>query len=198
MPTGVFFAPSNETACVQITELAIPDVKLVVPKRFGDRRGFFSETYNAQALAEAGIKENFVQDNHSLSAEVGTIRGLHFQKPPHAQAKLVRVSRGRVLDIALDLRTGSPTFGKHVAAELSADNWAQLFIPVGFAHAFCTLEPDTEFLYKVTDYYAPDCDGGVLWSDPTLGIEWPVTADKAILSDKDARLPLLKDVGQAF
>lgn len=183
---------------MQITALAIPDVKLIVPKRFGDRRGFFSETYNARVLEESGIKENFVQDNHSLSADVGTIRGLHFQKPPHAQAKLVRVARGRVLDVAVDLRSGSPTYGKHVAAELSAENWAQLFIPVGFAHAFCTLEPDTEFLYKVTDYYAPESDGGVLWSDPTLGIEWPVAADKAVLSDKDARLPLLKDLGHVF
>jgi len=183
---------------VQITALAIPDVKLIVPKRFGDRRGFFSETYNARVLEESGIKENFVQDNHSLSAEAGTIRGLHFQKAPHAQAKLVRVARGRVLDVAVDLRSGSPTYGKHVAAELSAENWAQLFIPVGFAHAFCTLEPDTEFLYKVTDYYAPESDGGVLWSDPTLGIEWPVVADKAVLSDKDARLPLLKDLGHVF
>ncbi len=183
---------------MQITALAITDVKLIVPKRFGDRRGFFSETYNARVLEESGIKENFVQDNHSLSADVGTIRGLHFQKPPHAQAKLVRVARGRVLDVAVDLRNGSPTYGKHVAAELSAENWAQLFIPVGFAHAFCTLEPDTEFLYKVTDYYAPESDGGVLWSDPTLGIEWPVAADKAVLSDKDARLPLLKDLGHVF
>lgn len=183
---------------MQITDLAISAVKLIVPKKFGDSRGFFSEVYNVKALAEAGITELFVQDNQSLSAETGTIRGLHFQKPPHAQAKLVRVTRGRILDIAVDLRRASPTYGQHVSAELSADNWAQLLVPVGFAHAFCTLEPNTEVIYKVTDYYAPAADAGILWSDPDLGISWPIEPDKAVLSDKDARLPRLRDLGAVF
>lgn len=183
---------------MQITQLAIEAVKLIVPKRFGDNRGFFSETYNARTLADAGITDAFVQDNHSLSAEVGTIRGLHFQKPPYAQGKLVRVVRGSILDVAVDLRTGSPTYGQHVSAELSAENWAQLFVPVGFAHAFCTLEPNTEVIYKVTDYYAPEADAGVLWSDPDLAINWPVSPDKAVLSEKDQKLPRLKDLGRVF
>ena len=165
---------------MQVTELAIPAVKLIVPKRFGDTRGFFSETYNAKAFAEAGITDIFVQDNQSLSAQAGTIRGLHFQKPPFAQAKLIRVTRGRILDVAVDLRRTSPTYGQHVASELSAENWAQLLVPVGFAHAFCTLEADTEVIYKVSGYYAPLADAGVLWSDPDLGIKWPVTMQNAI------------------
>lgn len=183
---------------MKVEELSIPAVKLVVPRRFEDKRGLFCEVYNSKALSEAGITGTFVQDNMSLSTEVGTIRGLHFQRRPHAQAKLVRVAKGRILDLAIDLRAGSPTYGKHVAAELSADNWAQLYIPVGFAHAFCTLEPDTEVVYKVTDYYAPQSDGGVLWSDPDLAIDWPVAREKAVLSDKDAKLPLLKDLGNVF
>ena len=181
-----------------VTDLAIPAVKLIVPKRFTDNRGFFSEVYNAKTLAAAGIADTFVQDNHSLSAEVGTIRGLHFQKPPHAQAKLVRVTRGRILDVAVDLRRASPTFGKYVSAELSAENWAQLLVPVGFAHAFCTLEPNTEVLYKVTTHYAPEVDGGVIWSDPELAIAWPVPPEKIILSDKDSRLPKLRELGAVF
>lgn len=189
---------SNALGAMQVTELAIPAVKLIVPRRFGDRRGFFSEVYNIRALKDAGITESFVQDNHSLSAEVGTVRGLHFQSPPHAQAKLLRVSRGRIFDVAVDLRRTSPTFGKHVTAEISADNWAQIFIPAGFAHGFCTLEPDTEVIYKVSDYYAPEADAGILWSDADLGIDWPVDAGKAILSDKDKRLPAFKDLGNVF
>ncbi len=183
---------------MNVTALSIPDVKLITPRRFADNRGFFSEVYNSRALAEAGIHIAFVQDNHSLSAEVGTIRGLHFQTPPHSQTKLVRVARGRILDVAVDLRRGSPTFGRHVTAELSAENWSQLLVPIGFAHGFCTLEPDTEVLYKVDAYYAPQNDAGVLWSDPDLGIPWPVTPDKALLSDKDARLPSLKDCKALF
>ena len=183
---------------MQVTACAIPSVKLIVPKKFGDDRGFFSEVYNFKALAEAGITEAFLQDNHSLSAEPGTIRGLHFQKPPRAQAKLIRVIRGRILDVALDLRRASPTYGQHVTAELSAENWAQLLVPVGFAHAFCTLEPDTEVIYKVSHYYAPEADAGVLWSDPDIGIKWPVAADKAVLSDNDLRLPRLKDLSDIF
>ncbi len=176
----------------------IPEVKLIKPKVFRDARGFFSETFSQRALAEAGIAETFVQDNHSLSSETGTVRGLHFQKPPFAQGKLVRVTRGRVLDVALDLRRASPTYGRHVMRELSAENWAQLYVPVGFAHAFCTLEPDTEVVYKVTDYYAPQADAGVLWSDPALAIAWPITPDRARLSEKDARLPRLAELEPVF
>lgn len=183
---------------MNVVSLAIPDVKLITPRKFGDSRGFFSEVYNAKALAAAGIDIRFVQDNHSLSVETGTVRGLHFQKPPHAQAKLVRVARGRILDVAVDLRPESPTYGQHVSAELSADNWAQLLVPAGFAHGFCTLEPNCEVLYKVDAHYAPESDAGLLWCDPALGIDWPVAAGKALLSEKDAKLPLLKDLGDVF
>jgi len=181
-----------------VESLEIADVKLLTPKRFSDPRGFFSEVYNARLFAEAGINETFVQDNQSLSAPVYTLRGLHFQKPPRAQAKLVRVVRGRILDVAVDLRRISPTYGRHVRTELSADNWRQLLVPVGFAHAFLTLEPNTEVIYKVTDFYAPECDAGVLWSDPDLAIKWPAPADQIVLSDKDARLSLLKDLPHIF
>ena len=183
---------------MQLTELEIPEVKLIVPKRFEDRRGFFSEIYNARLLADAGITDAFVQDNLSLSTEVGTIRGLHFQTPPYAQAKLVRVSRGRILDVAVDLRRSSPTYGRHVSAEISAENRAQIYVPIGFAHGFCTLEPDTEVVYKVSSYYAPQADAGVLWSDPDLGINWPVRPDRVIVSEKDARLPLFKTIEGCF
>ena len=176
-----------------VEDTAIPDVKIITPKKFGDRRGFFSETYNRRAAAEAGIHLEFVQDNHSLSADVGTIRGLHFQSAPFAQDKLVRAPRGRILDVAVDLRRSSPTFGRHVAVELSAENWRQLLVPIGFAHGFCTLEPDTEVFYKVTNYYSPAHDHGLAFDDPALGIAWPIDAAKAILSDKDRRLPRLAD-----
>ncbi len=185
---------------MDIERLAIPDVLILKPARFGDARGFFSETYNRRRLAGLGVglDVEFVQDNHSLSAEVGTVRGLHFQTPPHAQAKLIRVVRGAILDVAVDLRRGSPTYGRHVAAEISAAAGNQIFVPVGFAHGFCTLEPDTEVIYKVTDYYAPDCDKGVLWNDPDLGISWPVAAEAAILSDKDRRQPRLGELPEIF
>lgn len=183
---------------MNVVALDIPDVKLITPRRFGDHRGFFSEVYNARTFANAGIDIEFVQDNHAFSREAGTLRGLHFQKPPHAQAKLVRVTRGRIYDVAVDIRRGSPTCGRHVGVELSAANWSQLLVPAGFAHGYCTLEPDTEVLYKVDAYYAPEHDAGILWSDPALAISWPVAADKAQLSDKDLRLPLFKDVGPAF
>jgi dTDP-4-dehydrorhamnose 3,5-epimerase len=178
---------------VLVEDTAIPDVKIITPKKFGDRRGFFSETYNRRAAAEAGIHLEFVQDNHSLSADVGTIRGLHFQSAPFAQDKLVRAPRGRILDVAVDLRRSSPTFGRHVAVELSQENWRQLLVPIGFAHGFCTLEPETEVFYKVTNYYSPAHDHGLAFDDPALGIAWPVDAAKAILSDKDRRLPRLAD-----
>ncbi len=183
---------------MQVTQLDIAEVKLIVPNRFEDRRGFFSEIYNARLLAEAGIPDTFVQDNLSLSTRVGTIRGLHFQRPPYAQAKLVRVSGGRILDVAIDLRRSSPTYGRHVSAEISAENRAQIYIPIGFAHGFCTLEPDTEVVYKVSNYYAPEADGGVIWSDPDLAIDWPVMTQEVIVSEKDSRLPQLKFIERCF
>ncbi|HEX2136847.1 MAG TPA: dTDP-4-dehydrorhamnose 3,5-epimerase [Microvirga sp.] len=176
----------------------IPDVKIITPKRFGDERGFFSDVYNRQRLAEAGIVVEFVQDNHSWSARRGTVRGLHFQSHPFAQVKLVRVSRGRILDVAVDIRRSSPTYGRHVAVELSAENWRQLLVPVGFAHGFCTLEADTEVLYKVSSYYAPDHDHGIAWDDPGLGIRWPVAPGEATLSDKDRRHPTLAELPPYF
>jgi dTDP-4-dehydrorhamnose 3,5-epimerase len=182
----------------KITHLAIPDVLLIATRRYDDARGYFTELYNAEALAEAGIREVFVQDNLSLSTKPGTVRGLHFQRPPHAQAKLVRVGRGRLLDVAVDLRNGSRTFGQHVASQLSADNGLQMYIPQGFAHGFCTLEPNTEIIYKVSSYYAPQAEGGIFWSDPDLKIEWPVDSAAAIISEKDAILPMLKDLAPAF
>lgn len=183
---------------MQILDTNLPGVKLVKPKRHGDQRGFFSETYRKDLFAEAGIDVEFVQDNHSRSAAIGTIRGLHYQAPPRAQGKLVRVTRGAILDVAVDIRHGSPTFGRHVAVRISADEWNQLWIPAGFAHGLCTLEPDTEVLYKVTDYYAPEHDAGIVWNDPSLGIEWPVATELAILSEKDQRLPRLSDAPAHF
>ncbi len=183
---------------LQVEETAIPAVKIVTPRRFGDARGFFSEVYSRKAFQEAGIDLDFIQDNHSLSGPRGTVRGLHFQSPPHAQAKLVRVVRGRILDVAVDLRRSSPSFGRHVAVELSAENWRQLLVPVGFAHGFCTLEPDTEVLYKVTGSYAPSHDHGLAWDDPALGIAWPVAPEEALLSDKDRRQPRLADLPVVF
>lgn len=183
---------------MQITATDIPDVKLITPKKFGDHRGFFSETYNRKAFADAGIDLEFVQDNHSLSAQKGVLRGLHFQLPPFAQDKLVRVVRGSILDVAVDIRRSSPTFGRHVTAVLSAANWQQMFVPAGFAHGFVTLEPDTEVVYKVTNYYAPQHDRGILWNDPALGIEWPVSPADVTLSDKDIKQPLFADAPDLF
>jgi dTDP-4-dehydrorhamnose 3,5-epimerase len=178
---------------MKVERLAIPDVILITPQKFGDSRGFFSETFNARRFAEAGIDLPFVQDNHSLSAQTGTIRGLHCQIAPSVQGKLVRVVKGAVWDVAVDIRKGSPTYGQHVAATLSAENWAQLWIPGGFLHGFCTLEPDTEFLYKVTGDYDPKAERGVIWNDPDLALPWPVAPDQARLSDKDLKLPKLAD-----
>jgi dTDP-4-dehydrorhamnose 3,5-epimerase len=173
-------------------------VKLITPRKFGDHRGFFSEVFNAGLLHQHGIETDFVQDNHSLSVETGTVRGLHFQTPPHAQGKLVRVASGRVLDVAVDLRRGSPSYGRHVTAELSAANWAQIWVPPGFAHGFCTLEPGTQVLYKTTDYYAPQNDAGIFWADEALGITWPTSIVGAVVSDKDARLPRLQNFASPF
>jgi dTDP-4-dehydrorhamnose 3,5-epimerase len=170
---------------LRVEKTVLEGVLLITPDKFGDERGFFSETFNTQALAERGVRHDFCQDNHSFSATPGTVRGLHYQTPPTAQTKLVRVTRGRVLDVAVDIRKGSPTYGAHVAAELSAENWTQILVPAGFAHGFCTLAPDTEVLYKVDAPYAPQDEGGVLWNDPALGIAWPEFAG-AVVSGRDA------------
>lgn len=183
---------------LDVQPLAIPEVKLVTPPIIRDERGFFSETYSRRALAAAGIDAEFVQDNQSLSRPRGVLRGLHFQVAPHPQGKLVRVVRGAVFDVAVDIRRGSPTFGKHVSAILSAANWSQLWVPVGFAHGFCTLEPDTEVIYKVTDAYAPECDKGLAFDDPALGIAWPIDPGELTLSDKDRRQPRLRDLPAHF
>jgi dTDP-4-dehydrorhamnose 3,5-epimerase len=176
----------------------ISGLLLLEPKKFGDHRGFFSETYSRRRLAEVGFDVEFVQDNHSLSVEAGVVRGLHFQSPPHAQDKLVRVTRGAVLDVAVDMRGGSPTFGDHAAVELSAANWRQLPIPKGFAHGFITLEPETEMVYKVSAYYALEADHGISWNDPDLGIAWPVAEGAARLSEKDRAQPRLADIESPF
>ena len=183
---------------MQVEHLNIPDVRLLSPRKHGDRRGFFSETYNRNALAVFGIDIDFVQDNHSYSVDKGTVRGLHFQTPPFAQDKLVRVARGSVFDIAVDLRQGSSSYGRHVSAVLSADAWNQILVPIGFAHGFMTLEPDTEVIYKVSNYYAPDHDKGLLWNDPALGINWPLPDDEAVLSEKDRKLPRLAELVMPF
>ena len=171
---------------------------LLRQRRFGDARGWFMETYSEASALAAGIEARFVQDNQSFSAFEGTIRGLHFQRPPHAQAKLVRCVRGSIMDYAVDVRRGSPTYGRHVAAKLTTEGGEQLFVPVGFAHAFVTLEPDVEVAYKVTDVYAPDCDGGIVWNDPIIGIDWPLPASGAVLSDKDKILQTLTEFDSPF
>lgn len=173
-------------------------VRLIKTKRFGDDRGWFSETYSEARLAAEGIHQRFVQDNQSCSTFVGTVRGLHFQRPPHAQAKLVRCIRGRIIDYAVDLRKGSPTYGQYVSAELTAENGWQLYVPVGFGHGFVTLEPDTEVAYKVTDIYAPDCDGGIVWNDESIGIDWPLPETGVVLSGKDQTLPTLAEFDSPF
>ena len=178
--------------------LAIPAVMLIEPVRHGDARGFFSEVWSARALAALGITATFVQDNHAFSATKGVLRGLHFQRPPSPQGKLIRVSRGAILDVAVDIREGSPTYGQHVAQVLSAENWCQLWVPRGFAHGYCTLEPDTEVLYKTDDYYNREADGGIAWNDPALGIDWPVDAMTAVLSDKDRNAPRLSAIAPPF
>lgn len=173
-------------------------VQLLATRRYADDRGWFSETYSAPKLTEVGINTTFIQDNHSFSAHRGTIRGIHFQSPPYAQAKLVRCARGRILDFAVDLRRGSPTFGRHVAAELSSENGQQLYVPIGFGHAFVTLEDNTEVIYKVSATYAPSCDGGIIWNDPEIGIDWPLPEAGAVLSDKDKSLQTLAGFDSPF
>jgi dTDP-4-dehydrorhamnose 3,5-epimerase len=176
----------------------INGVKIITPKKFTDERGFFSETYNKSKWMEVSLHYQFVQDNHSLSTTAGVIRGLHFQMPPFAQDKLVRVVRGRILDVAVDLRRSSPTFGRHVAIELSAENWRQMLIPFGFAHGFCTLEPNTEVQYKVTNFYSAAHDKGLAFDDPELSIAWPVSSEQALLSEKDRCWPRLCDLIDVF
>jgi dTDP-4-dehydrorhamnose 3,5-epimerase len=183
---------------LDIADTGIPEVKRLVPRRFADGRGFFTETWNAAKMAAAGLDLAFCQDNHSYSAEAGTVRGLHYQSPPMAQAKLVRVARGAVRDIAVDVRRGAPTFGAWVAEELSAANGVQLLVPRGFLHGFVTLVPDTDVLYKVDAPYAPDCDGAVRFDDPDLGIDWGIDPASAVLSEKDAAAPPFRDFVTPF
>jgi dTDP-4-dehydrorhamnose 3,5-epimerase len=182
---------------MQIEQTALPGVVIVTPRRFGDDRGWFCETWNAARMAEAGWDIPFVQDNHSMSGPVGTLRGLHYQRPPHAQAKLVRCTRGAIFDVAVDIRRGSPSYGKWVGVDLTAANGRQLFVPTGFLHGFVTRQPDTEVQYKCSDLYAPDCDGGIRWDDPAIGIDWGI-AGAPVLSPKDRDAPLLADLDSPF
>ena len=178
---------------IEVRELELAGVYEITPQRFGDDRGFFSETYSATGLAAAGIDMTFVQDNHSLSRKAGVLRGLHYQLPPFAQGKLVRVISGAILDVAVDIRKSSPTFGRWLALEVSAKRWNQILVPKGFAHGFVTLIPDTEVIYKVTERYAPECDRSIRFDDPAIGIDWRVSAADVTLSDKDRNAPLLAD-----
>lgn len=183
---------------MRIERLAIPEVVLLFPEKFGDERGYFVETFNQQRFDQLVEPVTFVQDNEALSAQKGTLRGLHFQKPPMAQGKLVRVIKGAILDVAVDIRAGSPTFGRHVAARLDAKEGAQIYVPPGFAHGYCTLEPDTMAVYKVTAFYSPADDAGILWNDPALSIDWGIGPGDAILSAKDMKLPRLAETGPVF
>jgi dTDP-4-dehydrorhamnose 3,5-epimerase len=183
---------------MDIMDTALPEIKVVMPRRIGDVRGFFSEVWNARDFASVGIDAAFVQDNHVRNPQKGTLRGLHFQVPPAAQGKLVRVTRGAIFDVAVDIRQGSPSFGRHAAAVLTADNWYQLWIPPGFAHGYCTLEPDTEVQYKTTEFYSPAHDRGIAWFDPVLMITWPVTTETAVVSERDRALPRLAEQTDLF
>lgn len=183
---------------MKIEKAEIPGLVLITPIRHGDARGWFSEVFREDLFREQVGDFRFVQHNQSYSQPKGTVRGLHFQLAPRAQGKLVRCPRGRVLDVAVDLRASSPTFGRHLAVELSAENGKQLWIPTGFAHGFCTLEEDCELAYLVTDTYSPEHDRGLLWNDPALGIDWPVDEANAVLSPKDTRQPRLADIGRVF
>ena len=176
----------------------LPEVKLVVPQRIGDDRGFFSEVWNLRDFSSVGIEARFVQDNHVRNPLKGTVRGLHYQADPNAQGKLLRVTKGAIFDVAVDLRQGSPTFGRHADAVLSADNWYQLWVPAGFAHGYCTLEDDTEVQYKVTDFYSPSHERGIAWDDPEVLITWPVSAESVVISDRDRKLPHLAQQPDLF
>lgn len=181
---------------MQIEPTALADVLIMTPRRFGDARGWFSETWNAARMAEAGLDLPWVQDNHSFSAARGTLRGLHYQSPPRAQDKLVRCSRGAIRDVAVDIRTGSASYGRWVAVELTEENGRQMFVPKGFLHGFVTLTEGAEVQYKCTDIYSPEHDGAVRWDDPALGVDWGIGAP--VLSEKDARAPLLAEIGTPF
>ena len=183
---------------VNFQRFEIDGVVLITPTRIADHRGSFSETFRADLLAQNGIEASFVQDNHVRSAARGVLRGLHFQLPPRAQGKLVRVAHGAILDVCVDLRDGSPTYGRHAAAELSAANWRQLWIPPGFAHGYVTLEDETEVLYKTTDYYAPEYERSLAWDDPVLAIDWRVSRSDVTLSEKDRKQPRLAELGVVF
>lgn len=183
---------------MDVENLTLPGLMVLKPRRFSDPRGYFLETYNEKAFAAAGIAARFVQDNQSLSVAQGTVRGLHFQLPPAAQAKLVRVLQGSVYDVAIDLRVGSPTYGQSDAATLTAEGGEQIFVPRGFAHGFCTLEPNTVVAYKVDEFYAPASDSGLIWNDPTLAVRWPVAASEAMLSGKDKTLGRFADFKSPF
>lgn len=183
---------------MEVRETAIADVKLVAARYFADERGFFAEVFKASAFAAAGLPHDFIQDNHSLSRQAGTLRGLHWQRPPFAQTKLVRVIRGAVLDIVVDLRRGSASYGRHVAVELSSENRLQLLVPAGFAHGFLILEPDTEVLYKVDAPYAATHEAGLHWADPDLALPWPPTPAVSVVSAKDAALPRLRDLAEPY
>ena len=184
---------------MKITPTAIPEVLLITPARHGDERGWFSESFRQSALDEAGFTGGaFVQDNHVRSTREGILRGLHFQKPPHAQDKLLRCVRGAIMDVAVDIRTGSPTYGHWVGAELSAENGQQLLVPRGFAHAYCTLTEECEVLYKVTGYYAPQAEGALRWNDPALGIDWGLPADQISTNERDSKAALLAELGEVF
>ena len=183
---------------MQATRLSIPDVVLLQPTRHGDARGYFVESYNGRTFAREVCDATFVQDNEAFSARSGTVRGLHFQRPPTAQGKLVRALKGAIFDVAVDIRRGSPTFGQHVSAVLTAETGAQLWVPQGFAHGYCTLEPDSMIAYKVTDFYSAADDGGLSWDDPAIGIEWPVAPGDALLSAKDTTQPRLADLPEIF
>jgi dTDP-4-dehydrorhamnose 3,5-epimerase len=183
---------------MDILKLEIPDVKLVIPRRFSDQRGYFCETWSDRLFRKEIVDTTFVQDNRSVSVKKGTLHGLHFQRPPYAQGKLVQVIRGSIFDVAVDIRKNSPTYRQHIAVRLDATEAVQLWVPPGFLHGFCTLADDTEISYKVTSYYSPPHDAGVLWSDPELGIDWPVTARAVVLSEKDQRHPRLRDLPDFF
>ncbi len=183
---------------MNVSETPIPGVRILIPRKHGDPRGYLSETYRKKDLAGAGIDADFVQENDSWSARPGTVRGLHFQAPPAAQAKLIRVVSGAILDVSVDLRRRSPTYGRHVAVEVSREQWNQVFVPAGFAHGFCTLAPDTHVIYKTTAYYSPQHERGLLWNDPALGIDWPIPPGGPVLSDRDRTWPKLADLPAYF
>ena len=183
---------------MQVEATAVPDVKLIRPVRHRDARGWFLEAWNRRAFAAAGIAADFVQDNRAGSVAVGTVRGLHFQIAPHAQGKLIHVARGAVFDVAIDIRRHSPTFGHYATMTLTAESGEQLWVPAGFAHGYCTLTPDCEVGYRVTEYYAPECERGLRWNDPALGIPWPVSPDKAVVHPRDGGWPLFADLVDLF